>query len=85
MGVDAHDHENRDVVERAFNHFENGRGLATRYDELSLIYRGGAVLAAILAWLRGRGDAPYASAVRRVAASVPRRPSASADGEPGAA
>jgi len=26
--------------------------LATRYDKLALTYRGGAVLAAILAWLR---------------------------------
>ncbi len=36
----------------------NGRhALATRYDKLAVTYRGGAVLAAILVWLRGKGDA----------------------------
>jgi transposase len=51
VDFDAHDYKNRNVVERAFNHFKNWRGLATRYDKHALIYRGGAVLAAILLWL----------------------------------
>jgi transposase len=42
--------KNRKVVERAFNHFKNWRGLATRYDG-ALTYQGGLVLAAILLWL----------------------------------
>lgn len=48
---DAGDYKNRNVVERAFNHFKNWRGLATRYDKHALVYRGGVVLAAILLWL----------------------------------
>jgi transposase len=51
VDFDAHDYKNRNVVERAFNHFKNWRGLATRYDKHALVYRGGAVLAAILLWL----------------------------------
>ena len=47
----AHDYKNRNVVERAFNHLKNWRGLATRYDKYALVYRGGVVLAAILLWL----------------------------------
>ncbi len=51
VGFDAGDYKNRNVVERAFNHFKNWRGLATRYDKHALVYRGGVVLAAILLWL----------------------------------
>ncbi len=51
VDFDAHDYKNRNVVERAFNHFKNWPGLATRYDKHALVYRGGAVLAAILLWL----------------------------------
>ena len=31
---DVEDYKQRNVVERAFNHFKNWRGLATRYDKL---------------------------------------------------
>ena len=48
---DAADYKNRNVVERAFNHFKNWRGLASRYDKYALVYRGGVVLAAIMLWL----------------------------------
>jgi len=51
VNFDAHDYKNRNVVERAFNHFKNWRGLATRYDKHALVYRGGVVLAAIMLWL----------------------------------
>ena len=51
VNFDAHDYKNRNVVERAFNHFKNWRGLATRYDKHALVYRGGVVLAAITLWL----------------------------------
>ena len=51
VSFDAHDYKNRNVVERAFNHFKNWRGLASRYDKYALVYRGGVVLAAIVLWL----------------------------------
>ena len=51
VSFDAHDYKNRNVVERAFNHFKNWRGLASRYDKHALVYRGGVVLAAIVLWL----------------------------------
>ena len=51
VNFDAHDYKHRNVVERAFNHFKNWRGLATRYDKHALVYRGGVVLAAIMLWL----------------------------------
>ncbi|CUU64698.1 Transposase DDE domain, partial [Corynebacterium variabile] len=41
-----------------FNLLKQWRGLATRYDKLAVIYRGAAVLAAIVAWLRALGDTP---------------------------
>jgi transposase len=51
VAFDAADYKNRNVVERAFNHLKNWRGLATRYDKHALVYRGGVVLASILLWL----------------------------------
>jgi transposase len=51
VNFDAADYKNRNVVERAFNHIKNWRGLATRYDKHALVYRGGIVLASILLWL----------------------------------
>lgn len=49
---DAHTYKGRNVIERSFNDHKQWRGLATRYDKLAVTYRGGAVLAAILSWLR---------------------------------
>ncbi len=57
VSYDAEAYKRRNVVERSFNALKQWRGLATRYDKLAVIYRGGAVLAAILTWLRGKGDA----------------------------
>lgn len=51
VNFDASDYKNRNVVERAFNHVKNWRGLATRYDKHAHVYRGGIVLAAIMLWL----------------------------------
>ncbi len=53
VSYDAEAYKGRNVVERSFNALKNWRGLATRYDKLAVLYRGGAVLAAILGWLRG--------------------------------
>jgi transposase len=52
VGYDKVAYRCRNVVERSFNALKQWRGLATRYDKLAVIYRGGAVLAAILTWLR---------------------------------
>lgn len=43
----------RNVVERSFNDHKQWRGIATRYDELTYVYRGSVVLRAITIWLRG--------------------------------
>jgi transposase len=49
---DATAYKSRNVVERSFNDHKQWRGLATRYDKLATIYRGGVVLRAITLWLR---------------------------------
>jgi transposase len=51
VSYDAADYKNRNIVERAFNHIKNWRGLPTRYDKHALIYRGGLMPAAVLLWL----------------------------------
>lgn len=43
-------YKGRNTVERFFNRIRQWRGLATRYDKHALVYRGGAVLAAIVLW-----------------------------------
>ncbi|ANY05563.1 transposase (plasmid) [Pseudonocardia sp. HH130630-07] len=55
---DPVDYRNRNVVECGFCHVKQWRGLATRYDKLALTFRGGAVLKAIVTWLRALGDTP---------------------------
>jgi len=55
---DLVDYRGRNVVERAFADTKQWRGLATRYDKHALIYRGAAVLRAIIAWLKRLGDTP---------------------------
>ncbi len=45
-------YKRRNIIERSFNDHKQWRGLATRYDKLALVYRGGVVLRAILLWLR---------------------------------
>jgi transposase len=49
-GFDAQDYKARNVIERGFNLTKQWRGLATRYDKLAVVYRGGAVLRAITIW-----------------------------------
>jgi len=51
-------YRDRNVVERNFNTVKQWRGLATRYDKLAIVYRGGAVLRAITIWTRAFGDTP---------------------------
>ncbi len=40
------------MVERSFNLLKQWRCLATRYGKHAIVYRAGAVLAAIVVWLR---------------------------------
>lgn len=49
---DAVAYKGRNVVERSFNDHKQWRGIATRYDKLAAVYRGGVVLRAITIWLR---------------------------------
>ena len=49
---DAGIYKGRNVIERSFNDHKQWRGLATRYDKLAAVYRGGVVLRAITIWLR---------------------------------
>ena len=51
-------YRDRNVVERNFNTVKQWRGLATRYDKLAIVYRGGAVLRAITIWTSAFGDTP---------------------------
>ena len=55
---DAEDYKNRNHVERSFNHGKQWRGFATRYDKLGIVYRGAAVLNAIIRWLQRLRDTP---------------------------
>jgi len=48
---DATTYKDRNVVERSFNDHKQWRALATRYDKLATVYRGGVVLRAITIWL----------------------------------
>jgi putative transposase len=49
---DAKTYKGRNVVERSFCDVKQWRALATRYDKLAIVYRGGAVLHAIIVWLK---------------------------------
>lgn len=55
---DTEDYKSRNVIERSFNVVKQWRGLATRYDKLAIVYRGGAVLRAITIWLADLSDTP---------------------------
>ena len=59
VSYDSELYKNRNVVERCYESLKQWRGLATRYDKLAVIFRGGAVLRSIVLWLRsGLGDTP---------------------------
>ena len=42
----------RNLAIDTFNTVKQWRGLATRYDKLSIVYRGAAVLRAVTIWLK---------------------------------
>jgi transposase len=59
VSYDSELYKDRNVVERSYENLKQWRGLATRYDKLAVIFRGGAVLRSIVLWLRnGFGDTP---------------------------
>jgi len=49
---DAVIYKGRNVIERSFNDHKQWPGLATRYDKLAVVYRGGVVVRTIAIWLR---------------------------------
>lgn len=49
---DSGAYKRRNVIERSFNDHKQWRGLATRYDKLATVYRGGVVLRSVMIWLR---------------------------------
>ena len=56
---DTVQYRDRNVIERSYEKFKQWRALATRYDKLAVIFRGGAILRSIILWLRSPiGDTP---------------------------
>lgn len=51
VDLDTEAYRGRNVIERGWSDVKQWRGLATRYDNLTLTYRAGAVLRAIIQWL----------------------------------
>ena len=59
VSYDTQLYEGRNVVKRSYESFKQWRGLATRYDKLTVIFRGAATLRSIIMWLRSPvGDTP---------------------------
>ena len=68
MTYDRERYKDRNVIEPAYEQLKQWRGLATCYDKLAVIYRGGAVLRSIVPWLRN----PTADAPQQAPSSLPR-------------
>ncbi len=51
VDFDADTYRDRNVIERSYNQLKQWRGLATRYDKLAVVFRGGAILRSIVIWL----------------------------------
>ncbi len=58
MGLDATAYKGHNVIERRYAHLKQWRGLATRYDKYSIVYRAAVVLNAVIAWLKLLSDTP---------------------------
>ncbi len=57
VSYDTEMYKDRNVVERSYERLKQWRGLATRYDKLAVVFRGGAILCSIVLWLRSEfGD-----------------------------
>lgn len=57
-GFNAERYKGRNIVERSFCHLKQWRGIATRYDKLSITSRAAALLQGIVAWTKHLSDAP---------------------------
>lgn len=51
VDFDADTYRDRNVIERSYNQLKQWRGLATRYDKLAVVFRGGAIVRSIFIWL----------------------------------
>ena len=59
VSYDTERYKDRNVIERSYEQLKQWPGLATRYDKLAVIFRGGAILRSIILWLRSPiGDTP---------------------------
>jgi len=59
VSYNAERYKDRNVIERSYEQLKQWRGIATRYDKLAVIFRGGAILRSIIMWLRSPlGDTP---------------------------
>lgn len=58
IAYDRDTYRNRNVIERRFAGLKQWRGIATRYDKLSIVYRAAAVLHAVIAWTKHLRDTP---------------------------
>ena len=52
VSYDRARYQDHNVIERSYEQLKQWRGLATRYDKLAVIFRGGAILRSIVPWLR---------------------------------
>lgn len=51
VDFDAETYRDRNVIERSYNRLKQWRGLATRYDKLAVVFRGGAMVCSIFIWV----------------------------------
>ena len=51
VSFDAGTYRGRNVIERSYNQLKQWRGLATRYDKLAVVFRGGAIVHRTFVWL----------------------------------
>ncbi len=58
VDLDAVDYKNRNVIERRFCRIKQWRGLSTRYDKHTVIYRAAVVLNTVIAWSRQLSGPP---------------------------
>ena len=58
VGLDAAAYKGRNVIQRQYAQLKQWRGLATRYDKYSTVYRAAVVLNAVIAWSKRLSDTP---------------------------
>lgn len=56
VALDKADYRQRNVIERRYAHIKQWRGLATRYDNLAVVFRAAVVLNSVIAWTRQLSD-----------------------------